>query len=190
MARSNRKKKNNKKILIIIIIILVLLLISLLVIFKKIDFSGNKPRTEAEIKKQEQEYLEEKNKNDIDELSKMSEQKRMQYYCGKFFGLIGNKLYEEAYDLLYSEYKENYFPNLANFERYIEEYFPEEIGLAYQNVERLGDIYVLTVSVADGVNGSYGKNFTLYVVIKENSLNDFEISFSRNSAVDIVEEEE
>ena len=39
------------------------------------------------------------------------------------------------------------------------------------------------VSVKDTVNGSYGHNFDMYVVLKENELNDYDISFSRNSAV-------
>ena len=41
------------------------------------------------------------------------------------------------------------------------------------------------VSVSDIVNGTkYGHNFNMYVVLKENALNDFVISFSRDSAVD------
>lgn len=191
MARNNKKnKKNQKKLIIIIIILLVILLVGALVILKKINVKDNTPRTEEELSKQQEKYLEEKNKEDVEKLSDMSETQRMEYYCGKFFGLINNQLYDDAYELLYSEYKENYFPTLANFKKYFEEYFPEEIALSYPNIERLGDIYVLNVNVTDGVNFSYGKNFTMFVVIQENKLNDFVISFSRNSAVNSLESEE
>ena len=189
MAKNSKKNKKNKKLLIIVIVLLILLVIGLIVIFQKLNLNGNNPVSEEELLKRQEKYLEEKAKEDVQKLSNMSEQERMEYYCGKFFGLINSKLYDEAYKLLYSEYKENYFPTLANFKKYFEEYFPEEIGLSYQNTERLGDIYVLTVSVTDGVNFSYGKNFSLFVVIQEKELNDFVISFSRNSAVDDVESE-
>lgn len=128
-------------------------------------------------------YQEKRNEEIVVDLSDKSEQERMQYYCGEFFKLIDNKAYEKAYELLYSEYKENYFPNFNNFKKYIQDYFPDDFGLAYENIERLGDIYVLMVSVKDTVNGSYGKNFDMYVVLKENSLNNYVISFSRDSAV-------
>ena len=187
MARSNKK---NKKILIVIIILLVLLLIGAILIFQKLNGKDSKNKTEKELIDKQEAYIEEKNKETVQSLSDMSEDQRMEYYCGKFFGLIDNDLYNEAYKLLYSDYKENYFPTLANFKKYFEEYFPEEISLSYQNIERLGDIYVLTVGVTDGVNFSYGKNFPLYVVIQENELNDFVISFSRNSAVNSLESEE
>jgi hypothetical protein len=47
------------------------------------------------------------------------------------------------------------------------------------------------VSVSDTVNGAkYGHNFSMNVVIQENDLNDYVISFSRDSAVNTTGEEE
>jgi hypothetical protein len=115
----------------------------------------------------------------------------MTYYTAEFFKLIDSKNYEEAYKLLYDDYKENFFPTEANFEKYFKDYFPDDFSLDYTNIERLGSIYVLWVSVKDTVNGStYGHNFSMYVVIQENNLNDYVLSFSRNSAVDSIGEEE
>jgi hypothetical protein len=125
------------------------------------------------------------------DLSGMNEEERMTYYVAEFFKLIDDKRYEEAYQLLYSDYKENYFPTEANFEKYFKDYFPDDFALSYDNMERLGSIYVLWVSVKDTVNGStYGHNFSMNVVIQENDLNDYVISFSRDSAVDSTGEEE
>lgn len=175
-----RKKKKALKIAIIITILVLILLLTVLLLLNK-NFE-NKEQTDLE--KANIKYLESTNQKIVEDLSEKSEQQRMQYYCASFFKLIDNNKYEEAYKLLYSEYKENFFPTFNNFKRYFEEYFPQDFGLLYSNIERLGDIYVLTVKLTDTVNGSYGHNFDLYVVIQENKLNDYVISFSRNSAVD------
>lgn len=182
MTRNNKKNKK-KKILIIMIILVVLLLVVLMLILRNTKNNGNNSNN---LTKEQAKYIEEKKEEEIKKLSKMPEQQRMESYCGNFFRLIGNKQYEEAYKLLYSEYKENYFPTLPNFKKYFEEYFPSEFSLSYQNMERLGDIYVLNVSVLDTTS----KSFSLYVVIQENGYNDFVLSFSRNSAVNSVESEE
>lgn len=176
------EKRNNKnttqlKIAIVAVSLILVLLILILL-------SRNKNVTSpTSLEKANIEYLEQQNEERVADLSGRTEQERMQYYCANFFKLIDSNQYEEAYQLLYSDYKENYFPTLNNFKKYFKEYFPEDFGLSYTNIERLGDIYVLNVNVSDTVNGSYGHNFSLYVVIKENALNDYVISFSRNSAV-------
>ena len=173
--------KNNKNLKVIILI----MIISLVVLFFLLLITRNTNGTkQSNIEKANIKYNEEVDNQKKENLSKKGEQQRMQYYCGNFFKLIDSGQYEEAYKLLYSKYKENYFPNLNNFKMYFEEYFPSDFSLSYSNIERIGDIYVLMVNVNDTVNGSYGHNFDLYVVIQENSLNDYVISFSRNSAVE------
>lgn len=176
-----RKKKKNNFIPLIIIVVIILLLCVIIVISK--NKRNTVPTNPEEIAKINERRQEEKNERVKKDLYGKSEQERMQYYCGEFFKLVDNNSYERAYELLYDTYKENYFPNINNFKRYFEEYFPSDFGLSYTNIERLGDIYVLMVNVKDTVNGSYGKNFDMYVVLKENALNDYDISFSRNSAV-------
>lgn len=174
-----RKKKKALKIAIIITILVLILLLAVLLLLNK----NSKNKEQTDLEKANIKYLESTNQKIVEDLSGKSEQQRMQYYCASFFKLIDNNNYEEAYKLLYSKYKENFFPTFNNFKRYFEEYFPQDFGLSYSNIERLGDIYVLTVKLTDTVNGSYGHNFDLYVVIQENALNDYVISFSRNSAV-------
>ena len=177
-----RYKKKNLKLLIILAIIIILILIILVIVANKKNDEG--VVTQQELAEIDSKYQEERNLEIVKDLSGKTEQQRMQYYCGTFFNLVSSKNYEKAYELLYSEYKENYFPNLANFEVYFKEYFPSDFALSYSNFERLGDIYILMVTVKDTVNGSYGHSFDMYVVIKENALNDYVISFSRNSAVE------
>ena len=177
MAISN--KKNSKKKIVIVLVTLILLLIILLLLVVR----GKEDTVSNESEKADIEYVEKRKEEKAVDLSDKNEQQRMQYYCANFFKLIDLENYDEAYKLLYSEYKENFFPTLNNFKQYFKDYFPSDFALSYENMERFGDIYVLTVSLSDTVNGSYGHNFDLYVVIKENSLNDYVISFSRNSAV-------
>ena len=178
-----RKKNNNKtkKIILISIILLVVLLVALLLLMLL-----RKPNkmSQEEIEKVDLKHIEEQNNLEAEDLSGKSEQQRMEAYCSKFFRLVDRGNYEQAYELLYDDYKENYFPTLNNFKKYFEDYFPSDFGLSYENIERLGDIYVLMVNVSDVVNGSYGHNFDLYVVLQEKEINNFVISFSRNSAVE------
>ena len=173
------KKKTLRIAIIITIFVLIILLFSLLLLIR-----NSETRKQTNIEKANIEYIEKANQKVVEDLSDKPEQERIQYYCANFFKLIDTKRYEDAYKLLYSEYKENFFPTFNNFKKYFEDYFPDDFGLSYSNIERFGDIYVLTVNLNDTVNGKYGHNFQLYVVIKENKLNDYVISFSRNSAVE------
>lgn len=124
------------------------------------------------------------NKATLESLYNMAEQDRITYYCAEFFKMVDTKDYDGAYELLYDEYKDNYFPTSSSFSEYMKEYFPDDFSLNYSNMERLGEIYVLWVDVKDTLNGSKGHNFSMYVVIRENDFNDFDLSFSRNSAVE------
>lgn len=179
--RSKQAKIVNRRIAIFVGGFVLIMLVAILIATsfnKKEDPAAERARLDSE-------YLEQKNQQTVIDLSKKSERERMQFYCADFFKKIDSGHYEEAYELLYSDYKENFFPNLANFTSYFKEYFPGDFSLSYNNIERLGDIYVLWVSVSDTVNGSkLGHNFNMNVVLKENALNDYVISFSRDSAVE------
>ena len=178
MARL-RKNKKTKMIVIILVVVLIALIFAMILLYRNTKNNSNLSTSE----KAEIEHLEEVKKERAVQLSDKTEQERMQAYCADFFKLVDNGSYERAYSLLYSDYKENFFPTLNNFKKYFEDYFPSSFALDYNNIERLGDIYVLMVSVKDTVNGSYGHNFDMYVVLQEKALNDYVISFSRNSAV-------
>lgn len=179
MAAKRSKKSNSKLNIVIIAVVLILILVFLIIISRRKEFPSNP----EEMAKADAEYQEKRDEGIKKDLYNKSEQERMQYYCANFFQLVDSNNYEKAYELLYGDYKENYFPTLNNFKRYFQENFPSDFALSYTNIERLGDIYVLMVSVKDTVNGSYGHNFDMYVVLQENELNDYVLSFSRNSAV-------
>jgi hypothetical protein len=186
MATNKKKKRIDIRIVIACIGLIIVLIILLTLVNKLINSSSTD--SVEQVKAQFTTAKEEKAKAD---LSGMTEQERMTYYTSEFFKLVDSGRYEDAYALLYDDYKENFFPTEANFEKYFKEYFPDDFSLSYTNMERLGSIYVLWVSVKDTVNGSkYGHNFSMNVVIQENALNDYVISFSRDSAVNSTKEEE
>ena len=185
MAEYKSKKQNRMIIGTLVILIVIILVIAFVILFVRQDTLSPNSNEATMIT---DDIEEARNQVELENLYNMSEQERITYYCAEFFKLVDRRNYEKAYALLYSEYKEGYFPTQASFTEYMKEYFPDDFSLSYINIERLGDIYVLWVDVKDTLNGSMGHNFSMNVVIQENDFNDYVLSFSRNSAVDSEEE--
>ncbi len=104
-----------------------------------------------------------------------SETTRIKTYIGQYFSYIEEKNYQKAYDLLYDSFKSNYFTSIEQFEQYIENKYPKNIVLNYTNIDRQGSIYIVTVEVINGLEIT--NKFEQRIVIQENDLNDFNISF-------------
>ena len=183
MKRKNEDFIKEKKMIIILVIIFIFLLIITLIL-SKVQKKDDKIE---EYKQIVAERIETEKQLVVEDLSKKTEQERMEFYCAQFFKYVSNRDFESAYDLLYDEYKDNYFPTIESFKKYMIEYFPSTMSITYENMERLGNLYVLWINVKDVYNPS-GNNFDMNVVIKEDAYNDIEMSFSRNSAVDGMEE--
>lgn len=171
--RLEKQRKNKKKVIFIIVIVLILFLI--------IQYSSRK-KSSSEIyeyeEKTEEQIQEEENQALISQLRNMTERNRMNFYFGEFLNYIESGNYEEAYNLLYDEFKQNYFPTLESFEEYIPTLFSEVSDIEYTNIERNGEVYVLWINITDAINGKPGEEKEINVVIKENDYNDFELSFS------------
>lgn len=167
------------KIIIITIIILILLALNLTV------FINNNLRNENSIESNEiintivehNIATEEETENSRKEmLNDYPEATRIKTYCGQYISYIDSKDYESAYKLLYEDFKNTYFKTIQEFIEYVENKYPDEILVQYTNIEREGTIYILTVKIQDTLN----KDFTPIeqnIVIKENDLNDFVLSF-------------
>lgn len=180
-----KRKIDQKKLKTIIIIAFVVLLILLLIICKAINKNKEgTPYEQAALEKQEK-----LREVAVEDLTGKTEQERMEYYTAQFFKYVTIRDFDSAYDMLYHEYKENYFPTKESFEAYMIDYFPSEVSIIHKNIERLGDIYVLWIHVSDVYNRAYGHNFDMNIVIREDNYNDVKMSFSRNSAVDGMEGE-
>lgn len=169
-------KKNKKNIIILIIILVLLILINAIV---QITSKDTEELTDEEIlEKHESEVA-------ISKLSEEDEQKRIEYYLMEFIEAIEKRNWNKAYEMLYDDFKYNYFSTEDSFEEYCKLYFPNMMEIENNNIERINNIYVLETTINDLINGnkSTGK-IGLYFVIRENDFNDFDISFSVNSAID------
>lgn len=177
---ANLKRSIRKRDLIIIIIIVFLAIISLVIYSKELQ-SVKKQENNGEITISQNEEKKEVQVPRTDEeivkyLSTLGERDRMEYYCGEYFKHIEKKEYEAAYNLLYPEFKESYFPTLERYEDYVKKTYPSNWALDYEDITRQGDIYVLKLNVLD-VLGSKENEKSQRIVIKENNYNNFSISF-------------
>ena len=114
-----KKKMNNKKIIIICIAIL-LMLIFINVLIKLVSKEEQELSKEAVLAKQETETA-------INNLSKETETDRIETYLSNFIGKIENQNWSDAYEILYDEFKNNYFPSEDSFKKYCDLYFPKMI---------------------------------------------------------------
>ena len=173
-----KMKKTSFYILIALIIITTMIN---LILFSKILQSNSKNNKEASLESNTEETIQEKSEEDIakeelESLQKMTERDRMEYYFSKFIKYIKNKKYTDAYNLLYPEFRENYFKTQEEFKEYAKKTYPSSVGFSYNDIERQGSIYVLVITVID-TNKNKGEERTQRIVIKENDFNDFVISF-------------
>lgn len=180
-----KKKVDQRKIIIVVTMVLVVVLILGLSIYKVLT----KETTNNTYEKAVLEKKEKLKEVAVEDLTGKTEQERMEFYCAQFFNYVTIRDFDSAYNMLYHEYKENYFPTIESFETYMLKYFPAEISITYNNLERLGNIYILWIHVSDVYNGTFGHNFDMNVVIREDAYNDVKMSFSRNSAVEGMEGE-
>lgn len=168
-----RKKDRVLTIFAIIFIVLFIALIVISVISsreKEVDYSN---MTEEEVSTAIKEEIDEMKKND---LAGKGERDRIEYYVGSFLSALENKEYEEAYEMLYSDFRKNYFPTLSDFENYAKTKFPTMISVEHTNFERNGEVYVLWSNLSNPI-GNKNSSIEMNFVVKENDLNDFDLSF-------------
>lgn len=168
-----KMKKDNKIIIIGAIAAVTLGVIAISTIPKKKDYDYENMSKE-EIQVAVDEKLNEIEKKD---LSAMGERDRIEYYLSSFIDAIENKKYEEAYEMLYEDFKTNYFPTLASFEEYAPKTFPKICVIEYTNIERNGNVYIVWATMSSALAGK-DTGVEMKFVIQENGLNDFDLSFS------------
>ena len=177
------KKINIKKIdiidLVLAITVLILIFTNLIVYAssikkeQKIAATGEiQEKIENTPEKSEEELAAE----ELEELKKMTERDRMEHYFAKFIKYIKAKKYTEAYNLLYPEFRENYFKTQEEFRDYAKKTYPSSVGFSYNNIERQGSIYVLMITVMD-TNKKVTDAKSQRIVIQEYDFNDFVLSF-------------
>lgn len=161
--------------LLLIIVVLIMIAINILIYIK--NNSANENEALNENVQASNESLNEKEiENTINSrIEGMPDRNRMQVYFGTFITYIENNEYEKAYALLNENFKNNYFKTLSSFESYFENY-PKNIMVNYTDIDRQGELYILTVEISDMFDEET-EPISQRVVIRENDLNDFTLSF-------------
>lgn len=167
------QKKDNTKVLIVIVIAIIII-VSLII--------NNKSKKQEDYSKLEGEELSVAVQNKVDtmtinNLAGLGERDRIEYYVSEFIDAIESKNYSSAYDMLYDEFKKNYFPTYNEFEEYAKTKFPSMFSLEHTNIERNGEFYILWVTMYNPL-GSKSDGIEMNFVVKENDLDDFVMSFS------------
>lgn len=180
-----------KVILCILILLILLFAVILIVTLNKKETEEKSTVVSIELDEETSKKMKEAEKDSIKEkLSKLSETKRVEYYATQFIKALENRQCKTAYGMLNDEFKKNYFATYESFEAYVKKYIPKNIGSKYNNIERLGEIYVIEVEIADVLANVNPNNYSGYIVIKENDYNNFELSFSVDSAMKNIDGEE
>lgn len=178
-------KKDNKLIIIINFIIVLILTVINISVYINLVITPSKKANEVLKKYSSIDYTKGEttqadNKNDdenLEKLKSMSERERMEYYFSEFMEYIENGKYQEAYNLLYPEFKDTYFKTLDDFEKYVNKTYPDFVSFSYNDIDRQGYIYVLTITIINPDLAKDEAKKSQRIVIKENDFNDFVLSF-------------
>ena len=184
MSKKRQKKPNMSIVFIAVVVILALLIIiaisNAISGGKRVQYEGKLPSDIKVDSARDANIVVNENESEMSRLKGMTERARIEYYVTKFMDYVEAEDYENAYDLLNNDYKNNYFQSRTKFEEYADKNFSKMMDIDYTNFERSGDVYVIWMTVTDAINGgpNSGKEFNF--VVKENDYNDFELSFSAN----------
>ena len=179
------EKKIKRLLFLIIILILVAANIGIFVYyFGKVNQNNTNQEEKENIVNSNTTVIIDQNKviqNVVEnKISNMDEGNRIKSYYGKFIDLIQSKDYASAYNYLNDDFKANYFETLQEFSEYMSNKYPKNrIVVKYNTVERRGEIFVLGVIISDGKDKGF-QEFSENIVIREISMNNFSISFSKD----------
>lgn len=176
-----------KKVVLIITVIVLIILVcaNYIQLNKYLNLLKSNNSTENTVT-ENTENVENSEENDSEEeldalrlskLQSMGERARMETYFYSFITYIESNEYEKAYNLLYEDFKEEYFPTIDEFIEYAEKTYPENAAYNYNDIQRYGTIYILKVEIIDTDGSKEQENKTQRVVIQENDFNDFVMSF-------------
>ena len=162
------------------IVVLILIAVNILIYINNHkteiqESTDNKVNTENIIKNTSVNSEQEIQDKVTNKVATLPEKNRMQIYFGNFITYIEQQDYENAYKLLNESFKNNYFPTIDEFKQYVQKY-PKNMTVDYQNIDRQGELFVLTVEIKDIFNSSV-ESIKQRVVIRENNTNNFTLSF-------------
>ncbi len=115
--------------------------------------------------------------NAVEKYNKSDIQKKVALNINKFITAINDKNYNYSYSILADSFKQNKYPNINEFKKYIQNNFYEENTVTYNEFTQQGSNYVYKITLKDKNSGSF-KDVTIVMKLKEDT--KFEMSFSIN----------
>lgn len=115
--------------------------------------------------------------NAVEKYNKSDIQNKVALNINKFITAINDKNYNYSYSILADSFKQNKYPNINEFRKYIQNNFYEENTVTYNEFTQQGSNYVYKITLKDKNSGSF-KDVTIVMKLKEDT--KFEMSFSIN----------
>lgn len=166
--------KKKKKVIVLMISVILIIMTFIIFIFYRKNSTKYSDNSSNEV-----EQSEEENKLNS-KLKTVSESERIKIYLGTYLKYIEKKDYNSAYNLLYPEFKQNYFPTLEEYEKYIkEQQFPDMLAIEYEQISLQGNYYVVTVNIGDLITRSKELEQEKTFIIKEDGYNNYYISLKK-----------
>lgn len=182
MKKKRQKKSETLTLALLLVLVLVITITIIITSLDKIiknDEKISEEQIQIEIQKQQKETFKETEKTVvISKLEEMGERDRIEYYFSQFITEIENKNYQKAYDMLYDDFKINYFPSIDDFEEYAKKTFPRMIAVEHTNFDRSGNVYILFIKMSDSLSGNKTDAKEMKFVVREDGINEFVMSFS------------
>lgn len=113
----------------------------------------------------------------IKEYTAANVQNKVSLNIGKFFSMINAKDYESAYSCLAEGFKQNYFPTVEHFKKYVEKNFFKSNKLEGVSFENEGETYMLTLKISD-YRGIDTKVIEKTIIMQLGEGTDFVMSFN------------
>lgn len=111
----------------------------------------------------------------IEKYEAATDDKKAGYDINKFITAINAKDYNYAYNCLATSFKQNKFPTLESFEKYIKNNFYEKNEVQYTNGRKEGNYYMYTLNITDANNSGESIQKDFIVNLKDDR--EFEMSF-------------
>lgn len=140
-------------------------------------YEKNKKEEQKDLEPVEEDVKELTEEEKILELKSMSETNRIHQYFSEYINSVDERDYELAYGYLYPEFKQNYFPDQASFETYVDENYPKYLGIEYEDIERQGSYYILTVRIYNALDEEVTEYVKQKFIVYELEFGEFVLSF-------------
>lgn len=110
--------------------------------------------------------------------TKASEEEKVVLNINKIFTAIDAKDYKYVYSKLAESFKNNYFNNESDLQKYLNDNLFEKNNVSYEEYAREGELYTYKVYITDNNNTEDSKQVKMNIVMQLKEGTDFVMSFS------------